>query len=1040
MKQKKKRNRWKKIMTLLLSAAMLAPAAPGAAYASENPNDSQILEYGVPEDAGSEEPGALADEGNGHDVKWNYRKLSGNEQEIIATRPGSLLVIGVTLLYLTIQVDPDVEPPVTVLKDDVALSQNNEWGIEYKIIYCKADPDGEPMGDWKEEPPTEPGAYKVRVVFGGEEGPYLERDYLLRHDHEWLCIKISDSTQRIIALCMASGCPLSGSQTITLQVTDGAKRRGVVLANGEELPPDNDLEIPYEIKYYKTDPETGGLAEWKGSAPPQAPGSYQARAIFAGREELYLKEDYSIEPHIHRWNYGELPSDGSADGLLICRGNAYDADCPISLDLALKAEPENERAMLLANGKQLPHENVLGIEYEIQYYQEGEPAGAEENPPTEPGEYQVRAIFGGDAAHYLEADYFVHGHKWKYKKTESGLTATCIGNENGSVCDISGSVSLALKVESENKVQVLANGERLLHENAFGIEYEIKYLKGEAPVGTEENLPTVPGEYKVRAIFGDDEANYLEADYRIAHKCSWEVEKVNDKTIKAICTGAGECDKGAEAEFTLTVKDSTFNGKNQNSLAKISVKNENDPKTQAALKALEEQGISTTLKYYKDASGKPDVSTNTLNTLKDAGTYHVQMTVGQETVSDTITITQAKKTSNGNVKMVSYAYGSGEAKAPSLSGVKGKIKGTVEWHYYKGKTEQKVSKFSSTCLNTGTYTVSARYMLAGEGNYYYETKAAAFKVAQGTRSGITVKMGSYGLKCRTAKRPSPGLNRRLDGNAKVTYYYSTKKATKGSKVWDKTSIRKPGVYYMYAVIHDIKSNYKPYTTPLKKITVYAEHNWKDMPKSLFSHAIIKKGIKCALCGEKKTVKLPKKEVSLVIGKSMWLNGKNGNGCEFALGKSAKVNKAYFTLSKKGRITTKANPAYYKSMPKSVPVKVTVCGKTYAMKVKLEIPAPKVTIVPKEVNPARGEGYYRFEFHYNVPGADRVKVEMDKATKTGAISKYLDQNVRDPRPTTPPYINLAKSLLTQLGNKVTFRITAHYGKNKSNTIKKTILVN
>ncbi len=823
-------NRWKKIMALLLSAAMLAPAAPGAVYASENPNDGQILEYGVPEDAGSEEPGALADEGNGsndgneenkHEHNWSYQRVSENGQEIITASCNQ--VSGCSLsgnqVRLTMQVNPDAESPVTVLKDgEETLSQNNAWGIQYKI------------------------------------------------------------------------------------------------------------------EYYKSNSENGTL----------------------------------------------------------------------------------------------------------------EVVGTEDAPPTEPGAYKVHAIFGGEEGPYLEADYLVHGHRWKYEKTEAGMTATCSGNEDGSVCDVPGSsVSLTLKVESENKVQVLANGAQLLSENAFGISYEIQYLKGEELAGTGEKPPTELGEYKVRAIFGGNEANYLEADYRIEHKCDWQIKKENDKTIKAICTGAGECEKGAEVEFTLTVNaknnTTTFNGEEQKGLANISVKNENDPKTQAALKALEEQGISRTLNYYKDNNGKPGDPTDT---LKDAGTYHVQMAVGQEMVSDTIKITQARKTSNAKVKMASYAYGSGKAKAPALSGVKGKIKET-EWNYYKGKMKQEVSEFSSTCLNTGTYTVSGRYTLEGEENYYYETKTTTFKVTQGTRSGITVKMANYGLKCKEAKRPSPSLNKKLDKNAEVTYYYNKTKTTKtkGRNNWDKKPIKKkPGVYYMYAVIRDKKSNYKPYTTLPKQITVYADHNWKDMPKNLSSNKITKAKIKCAVCGEKKTVKLPKKEASLVIGKSMWLNGKNGNGCEFTLGKSAKVNKAYFTLSKKGKITTKENPAYYSAMPKSVPVKVTAYGKTYAMKVNLKIPSLKENDVKINYSNVTvgGVAGKRFVFQYNIPYATKMTVRIkNEKGQTEAINSYFDKYFSNPRPAGTPFINLSDSLLASMGNQVIFEITAHYGNNKSDVLRKKL---
>ena len=283
-------------------------------------------------------------------------------------------------------------------------------------------------------------------------------------------------------------------------------------------------------------------------------------------------------------------------------------------------------------------------------------------------------------------------------------------------------------------------------------------------------------------------------------------------------------------------------------------------------------------------------------------------------------------------------------------------------------------------------------------------------------------MASYDLE---GEIPKPRLvNAKFEENEKtsIVYYYSKQKKTTNGTKWNDKNVKKlkKGTYYMYAKIGET-SNYKPYITPPKMFKVYPNHKWRELPKRLTSKLQTKK-IECNYCKKTETIILPKKTNNVVMGKKS--QKINSRGCTFKLAKSAKTN--YFDISKKGKIKTKLEPKVYKSMKTSIPVKVTAYGKTYSMKVKLKIPAPKVTVrkTPTEVRGVKG---YKYEFNYYVPEADKVTVSMEGETK--AIKAYLKKYASDPRPTNKQFINLSKGSLKQ-GNKATFKITAYYGSKRS----------
>ena len=101
--------------------------------------------------------------------------------------------------------------------------------------------------------------------------------------------------------------------------------------------------------------------------------------------------------------------------------------------------------------------------------------------------------------------------------------------------------------------------------------------------------------------------------------------------------------------------------------------------------------------------------------------------------------------------------------------------------------------------------------------------------------------------------------------------------------------------------------------------------------------------------------------------------------------------------------------------------MTVGGKVYTVKVRIQIPKPKVTVIRTPLGGSR----YRYTFKYNIPGATKIKVRPN--TSKVNVSVY-DRYLSKPKSDSESYVNL--DLKTQ--KKVSFRIVAYYGKNVSKT--------
>ncbi len=351
----------------------------------------------------------------------------------------------------------------------------------------------------------------------------------------------------------------------------------------------------------------------------------------------------------------------------------------------------------------------------------------------------------------------------------------------------------------------------------------------------------------------------------------------------------------------------------------------------------------------------------------------------------------------------------------------------------------------------GTYHVKVAF--AGGDSALIEDTFTIRPIEKESRSGITVNMKShYDLK---GQIPVPQLNPVVEDGAEVTYYYNTKPQNTGGEKWSASRGKKlkSVTYFMYAVIGET-DKYKSYTTPVCDFTVHTHHKW-NMPKDLSAKSETKKTISCSYCGEKHQIKLPKKQQSVVMGKTLDL-GKKAYTCTFVETKETENNKIYFQLNEKGKMTTKLIPADYASMPDSVPVKIKVTDtdKTYTIKVKLKV-RPNVTVATKKVN-INGVPAHRFEFDYsgirNIRDAKRVQVWISKGDtdrmynspnkaenrkKVKELNNYFEKYFKNPRPSEKPFINLFNRSLKKIRDNVTFNIRVYYGSKKSEIREETV---
>lgn len=774
--------------------------------------------------------------------------------------------------------------------------------------------------------------------------------YTAEHRHVWKYEQ--QGTDLVTAVCQENGesCDV-GRINLTLRVEKDSENQNsvVVLADGLPLSENDSRNISYRVRYYN---QKGSSI---GTQPPKKNGEYKVRVIFGSSGTLssrpYVEADYIIQ-HTHSWKY-EKPQ-GSSVMTAVCQGKEGSCEAgKIALTLRVeKGSGSQRRAVVLANGTELPGYNDWNIQYQIRYFdQNGSDMGTQS--PTENGKYKVRAIFEDSSLpsdkSYLEADYTIqHTHSWRYERPwggENAVTAVCQGEEGS--CE-AGKITLTLRVEKDSKNQkkvlVLADGKELPADNTWNIPYRIRYFnKNGGSIGTAP--PKKNGEYKVRAVFGDNwqssSAPYVEGDYTIQHTHEWKYEKTWEESsvVTAVCQGTeGSCDAGR---------------------------------------------IPLTLRVEKDADNQ-----NRAVVLADE-------------------LELPRNNSWGIQYKIMYLnqYGTSMGTQPPTENGEYKVRAV----------------FGSSGQSSGAPYLEADYTVRNQPTWEQKD----------SRSGITVSMKSH--YDRKSKVPVPQLNMALEDGAGVTYYYNTKAQNTGGVQWSaqKGKNLKAGTYYMYAVIGET-AHYRSYITPVCKFTVHADHKW-NLPKDLSAKSETEKTISCRYCGKTQTVTLPAKTVSIAMGKSKLIKSK---GCTFG-----KVKKKYFSLSSSGRMTARADSKYYRSMKTSVPVTVKAYGKTYHMKVKLVIPAPEVKVTRRKAV-GRNESGFRFEFRYYVPNADKMQVWMDEVNRfeePGKMKKYFKKYFSNPRPVSPPYINLSNRNLEK-AQTVTFHIRACYGQNKSRAVRKNYRYN
>ena len=184
---------------------------------------------------------------------------------------------------------------------------------------------------------------------------------------------------------------------------------------------------------------------------------------------------------------------------------------------------------------------------------------------------------------------------------------------------------------------------------------------------------------------------------------------------------------------------------------------------------------------------------------------------------------------------------------------------------------------------------------------------------------------------------------------------------------------------------------------------------------------------CDVCGLiQEKFPIPKKKMKIEIGEELsaqFDDAMDSSKCTFVL--KNKKDKKYFKLNKNtGKISVQEK-YYAKISKKPIVVNVSTGAGTYPVKVTPQIPAPKVKA--KDIVAKKEGDYYRFTFKYKIKKADKVKVRCNlKGIKKEVFDRYLS----DPICTSDSYIYL------KVGKqkKITFTITAYYGKNVSNTAK------
>ncbi len=559
---------------------------------------------------------------------------------------------------------------------------------------------------------------------------------------------------------------------------------------------------------------------------------------------------------------------------------------------------------------------------------------------------------------------------------------------------------------------------------------------GKSGAEKEGGAPKNEGVYYVEAKFGNNDEAVIEKKFTITahtHGGNWSYKK-NGETVEAQCGKEGcegisitleaqECEAGEE-----------YSGASVKGPEGTELPEEIKPdyiyyNTNESGEKGEKTGLADDKSGAKEEGGAP----------WNAGRYYVEAVFENEKEGDKVALEKAftvKKIKQSidalKVNMKSYIYDAKEIEEPSLSNSDLlNEKPNIEFHYYKDgegieKSQKWMTNHTFASLDAGNYHIYAKI---GETANYEECSidAVPFTVEKAVQADITVTMKNY----ERGGKSIPSINKpdTIKEDAAITFYYNTTGDTSGGTLWAENDSSKiaAGNYYIYAVLGETK-NYKEYRTKAVGFTVYAGHSMgkgvvtkkrTDSSEGELTYA-------CGHgCGYTKKLPLPKKVVTVELGKKAKIIS-DISACTMKLPNASKYKK-YLTLdAKKGVIKTKK---YYKvKLKKSIPVNVVVDGVTYKVNVKVKIPTPDIKISKRTTPMSDGSKAYKYSFKYDIKGADRITVRMKKGG-TKKLNKEFDYYISKPKSNKMSYVLFSKKTLKKLKNKVTFKITAHFGKNK-----------
>lgn len=252
------------------------------------------------------------------------------------------------------------------------------------------------------------------------------------------------------------------------------------------------------------------------------------------------------------------------------------------------------------------------------------------------------------------------------------------------------------------------------------------------------------------------------------------------------------------------------------------------------------------------------------------------------------------------------------------------------------------------------------------------------------------------------------------------------------------------------VVYVQNNDSKNYNPVEKTVTITVKHDLEEIKKQAATQkaAGYIKHEHCKGCGKNFNSKgkelspgelvIPyfvKGKVELTIGKKISLNKIMLNGTEAYEGmtvvqKKGKKDKEYISVnSKKKTIKAKTVKAKnYKNIQSTVTVRVKFAGGRHQdIKIKLNIPAPKLTVKREKIVLKGIEGY-RYTLQYNAKNASKVNIEV-KSGVSKSLEKDMNQWIKKRVSGNKGTISFTIRK-TDVKKKIKFKMVASYGKKQS----------